>query len=84
MKKVPKMGPKSLQIGVKIGSETIHLHQNASSSSAPAQKLPRQPIWSPLRVDLASIFNGFWADPGPTKRIENKNKWHDGGNAQRS
>ena len=55
----PKMAPKSLQVGPKIGSQTICLHVNASSPSAPAQKPLRKPIWDPFGVDFGSIFKGF-------------------------
>ena len=70
----PKMAPKSLQVGPKIGSQTICLHVNASSPSVRAQKPLRKPIWDPFGLDLGSIFNGFWSNCGRMKRI-----WPDSG-----
>ena len=52
----PKMAPKSLQIGPKIGSQTICLHANASSPSVRAQKPLRKPIWDRFGAHLASIW----------------------------
>ena len=50
----PKMAPKSLQVGPKIGSQTICLHANASSPSVRAQRPLRKPIWDRFGTHLGS------------------------------
>ena len=52
----PKVVPKSLQVGPKIGSQTICLHANASSPSVRAQKPLRKPIWHRFGTHLGSIW----------------------------
>ena len=58
----PKMAPKSLQVGPKIGSQTICLHANASSPSVRAQKPLRKPIWDRFGTHLGSIWAPFLMD----------------------
>ena len=60
----PKMAPKSLQVGPKIGSQTICLHVNASSPSVRTQKPPRKPIWDRFGTHLGSIWVRFSKDFG--------------------
>ena len=58
----PKMAPKSLQVGPKIGSQTICLHANASSPSVRAQKPLRKPIWDRFGAHLAPVWGRFGLD----------------------
>ena len=58
----PKMAPKSLQVGPKIGSQTICLHVNNSSPSVRAQKPLRKPIWDRFGTHLGSIWAPFLMD----------------------
>ena len=60
----PKMAPKSLQVGPKIGSQTICLHVNACSPSVRAQKPLRKPIWDRFGAHLGSIWAPFLTDFG--------------------
>ena len=57
-----KMAPKSLQVGPKIGSQTICLHVNNSSPSVRAQKPLRKPIWDRFGAHLGSIWAPFLMD----------------------
>ena len=58
----PKMAPKSLQVGPKIGSQTICLHVNNSSPSFRAQKPLGKPIWDRFGAHLGSIWAPFSMD----------------------
>lgn len=60
----PKIAPKSLQVGPKIGSQTICLHAIASSPSVRAQKPLRKPIWDRFGAHLGSIWVPFLMDFG--------------------
>ena len=60
----PKMAPKSLQVGPKMGSQTICLHANASSPSVRAQKPLRKPILDRFGAHLGSIWARFSTDFG--------------------